>query len=121
MDLIGSELCKTFKFCGVRTPPGGFAPAGPSPRFARSGAPQKAKIKASPIRSYATGDNNSQSRAVAWFCLRPFTCKRAASTVKNQKRLSREKNLIMLQYHLYLILLLNHFGAEHGRRKNQKS
>lgn len=45
MDLIGSELCKTFQFCGVSPPPGGFAPAGPSPRFARSGAPQKQRLR----------------------------------------------------------------------------
>ena len=41
MDLIGSELCKTFQFCEVRTPPGGLAPAGAFPSLRSFPAPPK--------------------------------------------------------------------------------
>ena len=58
MDLIGSELCKTFQFCEVRTPPGGLAPAGPSPRFARFRRPPKIaaapRPRASPLPKNAS-------------------------------------------------------------------
>lgn len=38
-------MWKTLKFREVRTPPGGFAPAGPSPRFARFRRPQEQRLR----------------------------------------------------------------------------